>query len=348
MPIEFRCTQCGKLLRTPDATSGQQAKCPACGAVITVPETTPGPASGGQDSFGAAPGYDAPRSENPYQAPADYTVGDRPFAPGPVAGVRPTRIDFGDVFGQTWDIFKDQWGMCLLVALVCWIMSMVAGQIPNIAGMGCQAAGREMAVIGLFAVQIPLMLAVWVFQLWIGIGQAIFFIKTARGQAAEFTDVFTGAPYFLRVLGASILFGLGVVLILGVCIGPCALLGGLAGDDEGAVMGLILGAVIGGVAATVFSLTFGQYFYLIIDQNLGILDSLSTSSKVTSGNKLTMFAIGMVVGILGGLFVLCTCLIGILVVMPYVALLNVVMYLLMIGHATAAQRQYAQPPLGTE
>lgn len=42
MPIEFRCTQCGKLLRTGDDTAGRQAQCPECGTIRTVP--TPGEA----------------------------------------------------------------------------------------------------------------------------------------------------------------------------------------------------------------------------------------------------------------------------------------------------------------
>jgi len=37
MPIEFRCRQCGRLLKTPDDTAGRQAQCPACGALSTVP-----------------------------------------------------------------------------------------------------------------------------------------------------------------------------------------------------------------------------------------------------------------------------------------------------------------------
>jgi phage FluMu protein Com len=41
MPIEFRCQQCGQLLRTPDETAGQSAKCPACGAVREVPKAEP-------------------------------------------------------------------------------------------------------------------------------------------------------------------------------------------------------------------------------------------------------------------------------------------------------------------
>ncbi len=37
MPIEFRCSQCGKLLRTGDDTAGRQAQCPECGTISTVP-----------------------------------------------------------------------------------------------------------------------------------------------------------------------------------------------------------------------------------------------------------------------------------------------------------------------
>ena len=48
MPIEFRCTQCDKLLRTPDDTAGKQAKCPECGAILPVPSpAAPAPGKGG-------------------------------------------------------------------------------------------------------------------------------------------------------------------------------------------------------------------------------------------------------------------------------------------------------------
>jgi len=37
MPIEFRCTKCSKLLRTPDETAGKQARCPECGTILQIP-----------------------------------------------------------------------------------------------------------------------------------------------------------------------------------------------------------------------------------------------------------------------------------------------------------------------
>ena len=38
-PIEFRCTQCRKLLRIGREAAGQQAQCPDCGAIVLVPMT---------------------------------------------------------------------------------------------------------------------------------------------------------------------------------------------------------------------------------------------------------------------------------------------------------------------
>jgi hypothetical protein len=81
MPIEFRCGQCGKLLRTGDDTIGRQAQCPECGAISTVPtasEPSQSPAPpltplGGASPFGGtqAPGEEG--SDNPYQSPASAT-----------------------------------------------------------------------------------------------------------------------------------------------------------------------------------------------------------------------------------------------------------------------------------
>lgn len=68
MPFEFRCSQCGKLLRTGDDTAGRQAQCPECGALTQVP-LAPEPVQAAPSSS-----YTTARSENPYQAPDTYAV----------------------------------------------------------------------------------------------------------------------------------------------------------------------------------------------------------------------------------------------------------------------------------
>lgn len=68
MPIEFRCTQCQKLLRTQDDTAGKQAKCPHCGAMVSIP------LPGGSEPFGGP----LPSQGNPF---------DSAGGPPPVAGI---------------------------------------------------------------------------------------------------------------------------------------------------------------------------------------------------------------------------------------------------------------------
>jgi phage FluMu protein Com len=93
MPIEFRCSHCGKLLRTGDGTAGRQAQCPECATICTIPgasaPTGPisSPPSGGSP-FGAIPQQPqtAGGTENPYQSP--YSTGTLPGQIDPTAAQR--------------------------------------------------------------------------------------------------------------------------------------------------------------------------------------------------------------------------------------------------------------------
>lgn len=198
------------------------------------------------------------------------------------------------------------------------VLASVGGLGGAVAGLGCYVAAQ-------------------IFGQWINIGETIFFIKTARGQSGEFGDIFAGGPYLLRALGAGILFVLGMLLICGVCLAPAGVLA-LVEAEEAAVIALIVGLPIGVIGGAIFSMTFFPYYYLIIDQNLGVIDSFSVARTVTVGNRLTAFALILCTSIICGLITLCTCGIGLLGVLPYIALLYPVIYLMMIGQPTAAQR----------
>jgi len=319
MSVEFRCVRCGKLLRTPEATSGQQAKCPLCGTVMTVPSA----------------------SEAPSEGPAGEHEGGDPFgAAGASASIRPTRIQFGDVIGQTWDVFVDRWGMSVVVFLVYFAANVC---------VGLALAGISLAVVlgaGLsWEEGIPTFvfagLILWLFLMWTKTGMTLFFIRVARGLEAGLGDLFAGGPYLLRVIAGSILYELGMSAIISVCVLPFAL-AGLAVGVEVAIAGLILGSIIAIVPAVIFALTFKPFMFLIIDQNIGILESFSTSYRITPGNRVMMLLIFLVVGFVGWVINSATCNLGAIVVTPFIVLLYAVMCLIMIGHPTAAGRN-AQP-----
>jgi len=303
------------------------------------PVPTP-PAAGPESPFGpiepppAAPGSPftpgaATARENPYASPADYTLGAPAALAAPAGKIVPTRIEMGDVFGPTWEVFKQQWGMALALLLVAFLIDMGVSVVCNF---------------------IPLVgpIISMVFSFWINIGVALGLLKLARGQQAEIGDMFTGGPYLVRILFASLLVGIIVFGIFAILFGPslAVVLLALQGADEGliafAVVGLVLVCLIPFV---VVALMFSQFYYLILDQDVGIMESLSLSRQVMAGNKLTVFLINLVTGIVGLLLVIFTCGLGMFAVGPYLALLRVVIYLSVTGQRTAQPMPAAQPML---
>jgi hypothetical protein len=321
MAIEFRCTQCDRLLRTGEGTAGKQAKCPECGAIVTVPDAGAAPpgeapppppgATSGSPFIPSGPKPVAFDPENPYAAPAEYAPAAGGYVPPPGA-FAPAIIDFSDVFSRTWAIFKVQWGMCLVVLIIVWAISFAVNMVVWFGVQIIGMAAHDQAVAVMFSLLGEVISTL--FGIWIGIGQALYFLKVARGQRAEVSDIFAGGPYFLSVLGATILFALIYLVGLVLCIVP----------------------------GVIFALMFSQYYYLILDRNVGIMDSLGISKEITTGNKLTLFAIG-VVSVLLAFAGLLACCVGLLAVVPFLSLLAPVTYLAMTGQRTADQMLLGQP-----
>ena len=305
MPIEFRCATCRRLLRVGDDAAGRQVQCPECGTVAGIVA----PGAGGAPAYGPeAAGPAGPQSqeaENPYSAPyAGSYVAPVVGIPGEV---RPTLIDLNDVFSRTWAVFREQWGICLGVLFAAFVLNLIASTAAQVAFQLSRVflhdSAAALAVLGIGR------LLDMAFNTWLVIGVSLFLLKTARGQPAGLNDIFSGGTYFWRVVGGSCLYAL---IVLG-------------------------GFVLFIVPGVIFSLMFSQFFYLILDRNLGVFDSLSLSKQLTSGNKLTMLVISVAAFMLGCLLVLLTCGLGAIGVIPFFALLRPVMYLAMTGQPTAGQ-----------
>jgi phage FluMu protein Com len=355
MPIEFRCTQCQRLLRTQDDAAGKQAKCPECGTILVVPTPEvgsvdippppPPPGAGSASPFGSPEGTSSPfgtqlpprdSTQNPYQSPIDYMPG--PTFAGSAGAITPTRIDLSDIFSRTWTILTNQYGMSLAVFIVTWLLGVAASFgvqfITAILRVG-QIDPRT-----IFFVYTLGLAAYWVFYLWLNIGAALCYLRIARGQPATIGEIFSGGPYFLRVLLATVVFFFILGAVALVCVLPAAVIaGGLAmnaQDSSVIAIGVIIGAAVAFIPNVVVALGLSQYYYLLLDQNVGILESLSLSWKITHGNRLAIFAIWTVASIVGIVVTLLTCgLGGILLVAPFWSLMMPVIYLALTGQPTA-------------
>ena len=123
-------------------------------------------------------------------------------------------------------------------------------------------------------------------------GQAVFFLKIARGQRAEIGDLLTGWHWALQGFLATLIVGLVVSL------------------------GIILCVVPGIIAA----LMFWPTLYFVVDRDAGALQAMDFSRDVTRGNKLYLFLLAIVVGILAVLSAI-PCGLGLIFFLPWLGVL---------------------------
>ena len=95
-----------------------------------------------------------------------------------------------------------------------------------------------------------------------------------------------------------------------------------------------LGLIIAMVAVIILALRLSQYYYLIIDRDAGIMESLRLSLEVTRGNAGNIFVIGFMTGLIN-LAGFLACGVGLIFTIPYTALLFPVMYLALTGQPIA-------------
>jgi hypothetical protein len=355
MPIEFNCTQCGKQLRTPDETAGRNAKCPQCGAIMQIPNFS-GPApQQPPPAFGPSPGQQAGASPFGSPPPQADQAGWNPYASPNIGGqsaehrqaaageIIPTRVDLGYVLSATWAIFRANLGICLLAGLTWCVVYIVVAVITNAiqtaldVGFNFGGAGvpRNFNLGAVIAAQLLTQLISWVVLTWLQLGAIRCFLKIARGQPASVGDVFTGGPFLFRGLLINLVFF--VTVFVGVVIAMAA----LAAAGVAAFFAILIGL---GILNVVIYLGLAQAQPLVIDRNMSALDSIKMSMQVMSGNKLMLFLLLLVVGILGAIFGFVTCFIGFIAVVPYSFLMLAVFYLQATGQPTVEMRQPGMYP----
>lgn len=327
MSIEFNCSACNELLKTPDESAGQSAKCPFCSAVVDVPSnpfssdgTTPGPA------------LDAPTAEfqpgsNPYAAPTSST--STPYA-STGAVLEPTAIDFQQVISRTWEIFKTNLGPLVLCGVIIFGVS-IAGQLITI----------PMSVLpAIYPNNISVFVAVQVFQqLWGVVVGAVtisiamrFMMALLRGNPEPFKAAFKIWPAVLKVLGVQVLFTLLIFAGAALFAGLPALIAYLATQrNEFAVIAGIVGGLVYLPIYIYIAFRMLMAQFLIIDRDSGVFESMTDSGRFAKGNTMSMFAIMFVLGIGSLVVTVFTCGIGMLFAWPFSFLALGIIYMTATG-----------------
>ena len=90
MPIEFRCPTCQSLIRTPDGSSGKQARCPKCSSTVVIPAASAPDPLPSQASFPPnQPTSPFPSSSPAPLAPLSPFAPSQPFQPTPQSPFQP-------------------------------------------------------------------------------------------------------------------------------------------------------------------------------------------------------------------------------------------------------------------
>ncbi|KYF83350.1 hypothetical protein BE17_12795 [Sorangium cellulosum] len=209
----------------------------------------------------------------------------------------------GDAASFGWERVKRD--PAILIGAVA-VVGIVAS-IPNGIGTGIQTAlARDAPGLG-SAVQFLLQLVGLAISSYFAGGLSTLLLKVARGQPYSFNDIFGGGQWFLSIFVAQLL------TLVAVSIGMVFLF----------VPGIILAL---GLSMTILC---------IVDKNLGTIDAMKESWRITTGHKggLFLYALLAFALFLGGALACC---LGTLVAAPIAALGYAYIYLRLTGQPIAS------------
>ena len=307
MPISFRCEKCDQLLRVPDDAAGKKAKCPSCSEVASVPmeSTEPPQPAAPMPPPSAGDAFRDPSPANPYSTP---TVDRRTLASAVSCPLSHRTIDVGEVINVSWEIFKNNMSSLVVAFLVFMVISMLLGGLTQVIMMTILGAqqqgpvGQQPFDPAALSVSMVLNIVSSAVQAFFMIGMARMYLVAARGGSPEIGLLFSGGDKFVPIFLASIVFGIAVGLGSMLCVIP----------------GIILACGL------------WMHYYLILDQDVAIMDSFSQAWEFSKGNRLSavlLFLVQIGLAIIG-LLLLC---VGLLFTSPLGGLMWAVAYLQITG-----------------
>jgi len=184
-----------------------------------------------------------------------------------------------------WSMFKQHY--TLLAGLVLTVFAV---------GMGLDFISRGLSETSSLA-SFVLSLIGTAISIFVGIGIIYIALRLHDENTAKFKDIFKAVPFFWRYIGTSIAYAVTVLV------------------------GLIL-LIVPGIY---WAIKYSFYKYMLIDKNLGPIEALKESGKITHGakwNLLLFFIVIMILNIIGILAMG----VGLLISMPVTLMATVYVY----------------------
>jgi hypothetical protein len=274
---------------------------------------------------------------DPYQPPNDWDS-DNPYAPphtSPAAAVASGMpFTVNDVFNWSRAIFTERMRFCLAIFWGVVGMSLAVGLGLNFVQEGMAAAVRDANTYKI--IYIILMFTNYVIQAWLGIGMTLAMLKIARGEPVMFEDAFRGGPFLLTAILAwvvhKVMIAVPILVATGVIIAGIVMM-----ENQSGVAAFLLFLVVSSLAGLVFiylAARVSMYYYLVIDRNAGVFDSLLQSWRLCRNQVGTITLVYFVqfAVLLAGLL---ACAVGLIFAFPLMSLIETVTYLALVTGATS-------------
>ena len=221
------------------------------------------------DGLFAAAQESAPPADpaNPYAAPQSAWNEPVAAASGGLEEIMPGSdpIDVGACVKRGFELTKRHFGTIFLVGLTYFVVTIVASMVIGmIAGVGAAGTSGDAQTANLAIVIITQVLS-QVLSIFLSLGLVRIGLNLVSGKEASVGQLFGEGRKLLPAIGASILFAAMVFV------------------------GMLL-LIIPGIY---LMLRYGQFMNAMVDRNLGVLESLSYSSSITTNNRLNLFLLAI-------------------------------------------------------
>lgn len=228
---------------------------------------------------------------------------DNPFSPGadPIgttSDMDAVPMDVQPILERCWSLVVANPGVVLGAIFVPLVPAMVVGGIGGVLQVMADTSHDEDTVLMVTFARLGLNVINTLIGVFFSLGTTRIFLNLTHGRPADVGMIIGEGANYLRGLGATLLLGL-VIMVGFLCL------------------------IIPGVIA---ALGLQFTLYALLDKDLGPVEAMSESWRLTDGYKFTIWVINLVIGILALVFTCMTLGFGYLVALPVLSLTQAVMY----------------------
>lgn len=251
-------------------------------------------------------------ADNPFDS--GFGGADDGMGPNEQGTLDAVDLDVVPILERSWQLVTADPGVVIAALIFQIIPAGVVGGIQGVLQVAMDNQPDQGTMVVLQLLYFGASFVNFLVGVFVSLGLARVFTRMSRGLPAEVGMLFGEGRRYFQGLAATMMMG--VIVVLGS-----------------------LAFLIPGIIAAI-GLQF--FIYAMVDQDLGAMDALKESWRLTDGYKFTVFLTNFAIGLIGIAIACVTCGIGYLAFIPVLSLTQAVMYHSLIHlQGTAAQPRNA-------